>query len=360
MVVFACNACGASIKKNQVEKHYQQQCRRCESLSCMDCGKDFWGEEYKHHNKCITEDEKYAAKGWQPKSSANKGERKQEAWIEAINRKVEETKDMPPALSQLLSTLTQHGNIPRKKKKFQNFVSNSVSIRNHALVEQAWSVFEAAVVRQKDEHGPSSDAMRVSQQENGVQDAQAQEPEIAHKKRKTKETITTEKVETEADQIEKKKNKRDKKMERSKKKTKHVEATNGKTSGKRKQEGEEKAESGVDPDDGSSGRKKKRKLDADVDVERLNATLDESALMSVHRPNKFDWPGVVLALLGNRDDRELPLKKLRKKVVTEYQSRGGEGKTDTTKEEIWAKLDRKLKKMPQVKVLKEHVKLVSA
>ncbi len=42
MVFFSCNACGESVKKNQVEKHYTQQCRNCEMLSCIDCGKDFW------------------------------------------------------------------------------------------------------------------------------------------------------------------------------------------------------------------------------------------------------------------------------------------------------------------------------
>ena len=37
MVFFTCNACGASLKKNQVEKHYLHQCRQCEVLSCIDC-----------------------------------------------------------------------------------------------------------------------------------------------------------------------------------------------------------------------------------------------------------------------------------------------------------------------------------
>ena len=42
MVFFICNACNESLKKNQVGKHYQQKCRRCEFLSCIDCGKEFW------------------------------------------------------------------------------------------------------------------------------------------------------------------------------------------------------------------------------------------------------------------------------------------------------------------------------
>ena len=39
MVFFTCDACGSSLKKNQVEKHYNSQCRRCAVLTCMDCQK---------------------------------------------------------------------------------------------------------------------------------------------------------------------------------------------------------------------------------------------------------------------------------------------------------------------------------
>lgn len=39
MVFFTCDACGASLKKNQVEKHYLHQCRRCSVLTCIDCQK---------------------------------------------------------------------------------------------------------------------------------------------------------------------------------------------------------------------------------------------------------------------------------------------------------------------------------
>lgn len=41
MVFFTCNACGESLKKAQVENHVNI-CRKCQVLSCIDCGKDFW------------------------------------------------------------------------------------------------------------------------------------------------------------------------------------------------------------------------------------------------------------------------------------------------------------------------------
>lgn len=365
MVVFACNACGASVKKNQVEKHYQQQCRRCESLSCMDCGKDFWGEDYKQHIKCVTEDQKYAAKGWQPKASANKGERKQEAWIESINEAVESATNMSPALKELLSTITQNSNIPRKKKKFENFVSNSIRVRNHTLVEQAWKVFEAAVAKPKDEPKVSVANGKEKAAVNGTPETkdEAEENVPKKKKKKDKSQPSPEEAETENAPIEKKKSKRDKKIERSKKKGKLVQdgaqAENGTSKGKRKMQEDDDDDDEDAQDAESRVSQKKRKMDGGTAVERLNATLDESTLAAAHASKKFDWTGVVVALLGNQDDHELPLKKLRKKVVSEYECRGCEGKPNTSKEEIWSKLDKKLKKMPQIKCIKDNVKLVS-
>lgn len=86
MVFFTCNACGASLKKNQVEKHYQNECPTCEILSCMDCGQDFYGDEYANHTKCISEAEKYQGALYKEsgKGGAGKGERKQQEWLEVI------------------------------------------------------------------------------------------------------------------------------------------------------------------------------------------------------------------------------------------------------------------------------------
>lgn len=64
MVVFSCDACGESLRKKDVLKHYQFNCRRCESLTCVDCKKQFWGDEYAAHTQCITdEDFKYGLVG---------------------------------------------------------------------------------------------------------------------------------------------------------------------------------------------------------------------------------------------------------------------------------------------------------
>ena len=84
MVSFTCNACGQTVRKNQVEKHYQSNCPNCEVLSCIDCGKDFYGEEYSTHTSCISEAEKYQGKLYKPKDKQNKGEHKQQEWIKVF------------------------------------------------------------------------------------------------------------------------------------------------------------------------------------------------------------------------------------------------------------------------------------
>ena len=81
MVFFTCNACGTSLKKNQVEKHYQHVCPNCEVLSCIDCGLEFYGDAYASHTKCISEAEKYQGSLYK-EGGAGKGERKQQEWVE--------------------------------------------------------------------------------------------------------------------------------------------------------------------------------------------------------------------------------------------------------------------------------------
>ena len=45
MVVFSCDGCGEMLKKSQVDGH-ANRCRRCDSVSCVDCSVSFWGGTY--------------------------------------------------------------------------------------------------------------------------------------------------------------------------------------------------------------------------------------------------------------------------------------------------------------------------
>lgn len=82
MVVFTCNNCGESLKKQVVEKHYSFMCKsKHVSVSCMDCFKDFDETTYDKHVQCITELERYSGKDYVAKPNQNKGQKKQEAWV---------------------------------------------------------------------------------------------------------------------------------------------------------------------------------------------------------------------------------------------------------------------------------------
>lgn len=131
MVFFTCNGCGEALKKNQVEKH-RFKCRGGNIVSCVDCSKDFRGEEYQVHTKCISEEEKYSGKGFKPKANANKGEKKQQSWTERVQQAAE--KEQKGELADLLNKIAGCSNVPRKEKKFANFLKNSWRIQKDSII----------------------------------------------------------------------------------------------------------------------------------------------------------------------------------------------------------------------------------
>ena len=62
MAVFICESCGSTLKKQQVDKHCQTKCRGAWHFTCVECGKTMAGFEYKEHNECMTEVEKFQGK----------------------------------------------------------------------------------------------------------------------------------------------------------------------------------------------------------------------------------------------------------------------------------------------------------
>jgi len=84
MVFFTCNSCGESLKKNKVDQH-AMRCYGCQFLTCIDCSEDFWGDDYKLHISCITEDQKYGSSSY--KAKPNKGEVKQNEWMAKVCNK---------------------------------------------------------------------------------------------------------------------------------------------------------------------------------------------------------------------------------------------------------------------------------
>ncbi|XP_050357637.1 cell growth-regulating nucleolar protein [Nymphalis io] len=140
MVVFTCGHCGESVQKPKVEKHYLTKCRnKNPNLSCMDCFKDFLGNDYEAHTKCITEEERYSGKGFTPKEK--KGEKKQNAWVEMLQSVLDEQKNASGNVLRIIETISKHNNTPRKKPKFINFVKNVCGQKtNPKDIDQAWDL----------------------------------------------------------------------------------------------------------------------------------------------------------------------------------------------------------------------------
>jgi len=439
MVFFTCNACGTSLKKNKVDGHFSQ-CRSCTALSCMDCNKDFWGDEYKSHIKCVSEQERYGGK-----VTVNKGEKKQEQWIEQIQQAVSKG-GLPPKVSGIIQRLLSFDNIPRKQAKLKNFLRTSVNVRDEGLAEQVWKALEACTKSENVNNGASDPKPNAEKKE--VEEEKEQPKELskrekkeerkrAHTKKEKKDAKVTEE-EVKGEEPGKKKSKKQKHREQEEEQqdgntteTKEDElnqsevAENGEPRKKKKKEKKllENNENNIETkenelneseviENGEPIKKKKEKklkeqngsevnvsLENDVDAEQnspsrkdkkkkrrcdsengvtngaveLNGkkqkkrkleedTVDDSTVgeeaLDEASTKKFRWDEVIAQVLQKADDNELPLKKLRKKVMAEYNAYSSHQGHEDTEEKLWAKFEKKVKKNKQLKFHKEKVKLV--
>ncbi|XP_012695840.2 cell growth-regulating nucleolar protein [Clupea harengus] len=360
MVFFTCNACGESLKKAQVDKHVMK-CRGCEVLSCIDCGKDFWGDDYKDHNKCISENQKYGGKGYEAKT--NKGDVKQQQWMQ----KIHEAMDKPgvtPKLRDILKQVSSYDNVPRKKAKFQNWMQNSLKIFNPSLQDQVWEVFSAAT--SQDQEKPSNQQQPLNST-NGT--AKAEENGTAQPEPSN---------EVAAPPKEKKKNKRERKEDRQlKKKPKkghgnvngqdegeqHAEEASEKQKKKKKKRKMEEVEEEDDETPNgqtveTESKPKKSKKDHLDDTQNSEVADDEQGEADEpHTKGKFNWKGTIKAVLRQSPEEGIAVKKLRKKVLGAYYSFSGNGNFKS-EEEVFSLFNKKLNCNPKFKVLKDKVRLV--
>ncbi|XP_046568420.1 LOW QUALITY PROTEIN: cell growth-regulating nucleolar protein-like [Haliotis rubra] len=341
MVFFSCNVCNEALKKNQVEKHCMTKCRNCQSVCCIDCGQDFWGNDFEKHTKCISEDQKYSGKGYVAK--VNKGEAKQDRWIEQVQSAIDNQRGGNPRLRGTLESIKNYPNIPRKKNKFENFLMNSLRIRDPGLISQLWNVLMEQAVKN----------MQHAAQDKQDHNKAAAEAE----KTLTQQTFKTVSVKMDT-QRKSRKSKRERKEERRKKMNKK----------------EKKDKSGADDEDeepteeqSKSKKKKKRKREEEQvevkgkkrkrmeedEVEEEPDEPEEEEEEPVKKKTKFDWESVITEVLTSKG--EIAIKKLKKKVISEYLSQMGPPKSE---EKLWAKFEKKVSKNPNFKVTKERVKLV--
>lgn len=408
MVNFICDACGQTIKKQKVEKHYQTECRRCSVLSCLDCGKDFPGDSYASHTSCISEAEKYQGKLYKGKDKANKGERKQQEWLEQVRNASGDSSNQDPRVRKLMAKITSYNNVPRKEAKFKKFCENSINIRDEALLEKLWQTFSGARNQNvsKDESNddqnssknvPEENIETTCSGENGISESsesktvemkneeeeEEKEDEISQKSRKEskREKRKRRKMEAELvrqvdgteEEILERKNKSKRKMEEE-----QQDGNEGETVGKNKKKKKRKYDEIVkrEPNESKAeenesekgqndelGKKKKKKLknlenmepnmlSKDCQQEKNETGHNEE---TVETQEKFRWEAVIKKVLKSAPDNEMAVKKLRKKVVNEFLTHGGDPRS-RTEQELRALFEKKLHKNPKVKVHKEKAK----
>jgi len=284
----------------------------------MDCQKEFVGNEYQAHTKCISEEEKYNGPDWKAPSSRNKGERKQTAWVETVNSVLENKRnEMSPKQVALLNAITKHDNVPRKGAKFMNFVRNiTKNSFDQYTIEAVWALLEAEWKRQAEANKP---------QTNGKANGEA------------KENGTTNGDKNEENGTAKENGEEDDGENKSKKKSK-------KNKRKMEENGEEEVEV----------KKKKKKGKAEESLEESQQENVETE--EADSTTEFRWGEIIEQVLSARDDKSIALKKLKKKVFSEYYARVGDSKGVKTKEDLSALLNKKLKKK-KFKVVGDIVKL---
>ncbi|XP_077136255.1 cell growth-regulating nucleolar protein isoform X1 [Ranitomeya variabilis] len=344
MVFFTCNGCGESLKKAQVEKHVGN-CRSCQCLSCIDCGKDFWGGDYKTHLKCVTEDEKYGGKGFEAK--AKKGEEKQVQWIQRIQEAMKKP-TISSDVRDILNQISAFDNVPKKKAKFQNWMKNSLKVHSPALQDKVWGIFEEAISNQKNNAtetantlaGESKSESSAATEETERKSKRERKEERQKKNKKEKKELN----EGELTQNGTKKKGKKRKMEDD---MRDGEQAAGKKKKKRQREKEAEEE---------EAQSKKHKNSQGDEEEAEENGAEENGEEESGKTGKFNWKGTIRALLRQAPDNELAIKKLRKKVIAQYCAISSEH--HKSEEELLATFNKKIQKNPKFRVLKERVKLV--
>lgn len=317
MVVFTCNHCGDSLQKPKVAKHYQFQCHSRSlgvSLTCVDCFKDFFGDQYDEHTKCITEAERYGGKNFQAK--ANKGEKKQQEWINVVKNVLESGTNLSRDERQMLQSLSKHDNIPRKKAKYLNFVKNVMGYRvNMNVVDSCWAKMEAAF------KGPAENKTTEIQVTNGKTNDNTSVEKTSNVENENIENISQEKC----DSIVNNENKNNE-NEKKKKKKKRVLETEVKND---------------EVDEPETKRQCLTKQSADNQIVESNEI------------KKFNWKKNILEVIDNKE--EISLKKLKKKVIEKYLNHV---ENSVDKEKAISRFDKKLNKIANLVVDNNKVKLV--
>lgn len=266
------------------------------------------------HTKCISEAEKYSGKDYVPKASLNKGQRKQEAWTDVIE-KVLSRSDLSQSVRSTLNLLTKHENVPRKRPKFANFMKNVSRGTSVPDVNKVFDLIEEAFKAEKDEQ-LAAQAKVKEEKANGTE---KEDDSLKRKSNDPEDEPATE--------------------EPSKKKKKKREAAAE----------EENGEAAVAENGNSGEPKKKKKKKAKAAVEETNGT-DENG--KAEEPG-FCWKETIRSIVAEKDN-SVSMKKLQTKVLKAYKKQTGDTET-VTDQTIEVVLKRKLKKMKNISIEEDRV-----
>ncbi|KAF7649945.1 hypothetical protein LDENG_00133760 [Lucifuga dentata] len=353
MVFFTCNACGESLKKVQVDKHVNM-CRGCQVLSCIDCGKDFWGDDYKNHTKCISEDHKYGGKDYEAKS--NKGDVKQQQWLQRVHEAMNKP-GVSAKLRDVLNQVSLYDNVPRKKAKFQNWMKNSLKIASPSVHNEVWDILSAATDNGPEDSKQTEDSkktvaeVKVESNDSEKQIGSSDEPAVEKKKklnkreRKEARQQKNGKVQKHAEKITADEPEEDQTCTKKKK---------GK---KRKQDCLEDGNEENGHSAEISTKKKKKSKDFSEDDQTTETAEPDMTEDKAAPKGKFNWKGTIKVVLRQSPEQELSVKKLRKKILAAYYSFSGDGNFKT-EEELLALFNKKISSNPKFRVLKDKVRLV--
>ncbi len=256
----------------------------------------------------------------------HKGEKKQNVWVNNLRAILAEATDLDGDVRNIVNTIMDHENIPRKQAKFVNFVKNIMrnKARPHSI-DKTWELFSQALKPATSEEKKEEDVKMETDEkkEEEVKAPLENESKVKSKKEKKKKKQKEEPIEEDTSEKENLQ-KETKKSKKSKKSKDEI----------------------VDDKPKNFKRKREEEMDVDQTIESEETP---------EKRTKFDWDETISSLLKQKGN-EMKLNKLKKKCVAEFMAQH-EG-THMTEEKVGAKFDKKLKKR-KYRVLKDKVKLIT-
>ncbi|XP_031370354.1 cell growth-regulating nucleolar protein [Apis dorsata] len=363
MVVFTCNNCGETLQKPKVAKHYEFRCHTAPFLTCVDCLKDFRGDQYVAHTKCISEAERYGGKDYVPKAGANKGERKQQKWIDTVNNILNNETNLSKTERNFLNLLSKHENIPRKKVKFLNFVKSALGQKiPSVVVDSVWNKIETAYknnVQDINSEKQQQENGKMSEKINNVQDTSIyQENNIIENQNNENIDRENQNEDQNKNNLNNSENGIDNDTINNAKKKKLKKRRMSETIQEQEEFVKKKSKQDVEFTKESVSKKKSK----DIAVEKLdeikknkNTLLFESSINQCDNIIKktFNWKNVILDIVKNKG--EISLKKLQKKVISQYMNSCS---NIISYEKACSKFNKKLKKISEIIISDEKVTLI--